>query len=227
MSTTVPALPPAPSRNDQPDAFITAADAWVAALPAFGVAINAVGQESEAAAAAAEASELAADASRTAAAVSATTAAQYAGAAEWVSGSYSTGAVVWSPSTGFVYRRKAPGGSSPTDPANDPTNWYLAVIPGLLYRPETTASFTAEVNVEHAMRYAGAQEADMPAPGTLSSTGGEKLNIVVENGRADNYLTLNGAKVNGEVQDNDKLYLDDPFAHIECRWTGPTYGWSI
>lgn len=56
--------------------------------------------------------------------------------------------------------------------------------------------------------------------------GGENR-ITVGNGRSDNYITLGGAKVNGEVQSGDVLILDDPFASITCRWTGADFGWSI
>jgi len=57
------------------------------------------------------------------AAAAAASAAATAGATKWVSGSYAEGAAVWSPTDGQTYRRKAPGGASPTDPAADSTNW--------------------------------------------------------------------------------------------------------
>lgn len=46
-------------------------------------------------------------------------------AAVWASGTYATNAPAYSPINGLVYRRKAPGGASPTDPSADPTNWTL------------------------------------------------------------------------------------------------------
>lgn len=49
------------------------------------------------------------------------------GAAPWSAGSYVTGAAAYSLVNGLVYRRKAPGGSSPTDPSADSANWDAIV----------------------------------------------------------------------------------------------------
>lgn len=143
------------------------------------------------------------------------------GATLWAAGSYPTGTPVYSPTSSLVYRRKAPGGASPTDPALDPMNWSLAIIAAPLYRPETGASATAEVNVDHGLRYAGAQELVMPG----SPVQGDVFWVRVENGRTDNYLTTGGEKINGESMAT--LVLDDPFAALCCRYTGSSYGWSI
>jgi len=125
-----------------------------------------------------------------------------------------------------VYARKAPGGASPTDPALDPANWVLAVVAAPVLRNEAGAAASGEVNVHHLLSYAsGAQELNMPLPANLVV--GDTIWVSVGNGRFDNFLTLNGAKVNGEVQSGDVLVLDDAFAAILCRWTGATYGWSI
>lgn len=74
-------------------------------------------------------------------AVSVELAAAVANATQWASGSYATGAAVWSPiasaaGTPAVYIRKAPGGASPTDPANDSTNWVK-------YNPSNTNGFAS------------------------------------------------------------------------------------
>lgn len=75
----------------------------------------------------------AAETAKTEAQSAATSAAATAGATKWVSGSYAEGVAVWSPTDGQTYRRKAPGGASPTDPVNDKTNWVpVGVDPAAL-----------------------------------------------------------------------------------------------
>lgn len=226
--TTITALPPVPQPADDVGTFNTKAFAFVAALVQFVTETNAVAGETNTAAgaaatsaAAALVSKLAALASETAALASAQSAAASAGASLWVAGSYTTGTPVYSPTSSLVYRRKSPGGASPTDPANDPTNWSLAIIAAPLYRPETGATVNAEVNVEHGLRRAGVQEVVMPAAPSV----GDIFWVCVENGRTDNFLTTGGAKVNGE--DQATLTLDDPYAAVRCRYTGSSYGWSI
>lgn len=230
--TPVTPLPtPVPSRADRTN-FAARADAFLAALPTFQTELDAVADnaydnatEAEADAVAAEASRVAAAASASAAAGSALSSAQSAGATLWAAGSYASGAVVYSPTSGLVYRRKAPGGASPTDPANDPTNWQLAIIAAPRYVPEASATVTAVVNTEHGLQNAGATNVVLPDPAGLAL--GDTIWVSVENGRSDNYLTLTGsAKFNGEAQDSNQLLLDDPFARINLRWAGTTYGWS-
>jgi hypothetical protein len=229
----IDALPPAPQPTDDTATFNAKAFALIAALAGFVTQANALGAGATADAAAAlaariaaELAEVNAEAAQTAAQTAAAQSAQSAGAAPWVAATnYATGTLAASLVTGLVYRRKAPGGVTATDPASDPTNWWLAVISAPLYRPETGATATGEVNVDHGLRYAGAQNLNMPAPGSLAV--GDILWVRVENGRTDNYLTLNGAKVNGETQADDRLNLNDRFAAVCCRWTGATYGWSI
>lgn len=235
---TPPAYTPLPTpvpQRDNPTNFATRADAFLAALPDYQTELDAIGDaaydnavDAQTNATAAAASAAAADAAKVAAQYAQQQAAQYAGAAMWVAATnYATGATVWSPTSGLTYRRKAPGGVDATDPANDTagTKWTIALAAAPLYRPEATATATAQVNVEHGLRYAGAQNLDMPLPANLVQ--GDIIHARVENGRTDNYLTLHGAKVNGEVQSGDVLVLDDQYAAIQARWTGATYGWSI
>ena len=222
---------PVPQRSDSAS-FAARADAFLTALPTFQAQLDATAEaaydnavSTQADATSAAASAVSALASKTAAEYAQQQAALFAGAAKWVAGNYAEGVVAWSPTNGLTYRRKAPGGASATDPAADPAGWRLAVTAAPLYRPEAAAVANAEVNVEHGLRYAGAQNLNMPLPANLVV--GDIIDARVENGLATNYLTLNGAKVNGEVQDGDVLVLDDPYAAIRCRWTGNTYGWSI
>lgn len=227
MSTIVPVLPPAPVRGAPEDDYIETADAFAAALNPYGQVLQAVGEEVEANAAAAAASEAEAADRAAAAAASAVTAAaaSSAGAPMWVAGNYTTGQVAWSPDSGITYRRRSPGGASPTDPAQDPTNWDVAVVAAALYIPEAGATVTARINAEHGLQNAGQSELVMPDPSLLVV--GQVVGLAVENGRVDNLVTLTGgAKFNGETQPDDQLLIDDPFARLLFRWTGATYGWS-
>lgn len=229
---TMTAPPLAPDRSDRAT-FSPRATAWAdfqkdTLVPEVQAAINNAFTNATSAHESAEAAELAeagAEDARAAAEVAAAQSAQSAGAAAWAAGSYATGAVAYSPSTGLVYRRKSPGGSSPTDPALDPTNWRLAVLAAPLYRPETSATVIGEINVEHGLQRAGAQDVQLPDPSTLQV--GDPIGIKAQNGRTDNRLILTGgAKFNGESQPENVLVLDDPFARVGLRWTGATYGWS-
>lgn len=65
-----------------------------------------------------------ADTSARAAANSAEAAASLSGSTVWdPAGFYATGAAVWVPGTGVIFRRLAPGGTSATPPPDDPANW--------------------------------------------------------------------------------------------------------
>lgn len=121
---TINALPPAPSRADDPENFSLKADAFVAALPPLVTQINADGAILNANATIASNAATTASTKASEAAASATSAAGAAGASMWVSGSYSTGATAWSPTNYQTYRAKTTG-SKTTDPSLDDTNWAL------------------------------------------------------------------------------------------------------
>lgn len=227
---------PVPQRGD-PVNFAPRGDLFLAALPDYQAELDAIGEAAYDNAVSAQESAVSALADATAAEASALAAqyaqqqaAQYAGAAQWSAPTnYPTGTTAWSPTSGLTYRRKAPGGVDATDPAADVAaggaKWTLALAAAPLYRPEAGAVATGTVNIEHGLRYAGAQNLNMPLPANLVA--GDIICARVLNGRQDNFLTLNGAKVNGEVQAGDVLVLDDKFAAIQCRWIDATYGWSI
>lgn len=219
-----------PSTSD-PTNFDPRADQFLSAFPALQSQINTTADqtygnalESFTAATSASASATSASASASVAQAASVTASQYAGATAWTSGSYATGAVVFSPISGLVYRRKSPGGSSPTDPANDATNWNLATIAAPRYVAGTSTTVTGAINCHHVLTGGSAQNIVMPTAGLVA---GDILWVSVANGLETNYLTMGGNKVNGEVQDGDVLLLDDAYATIAVRWTGSTYGWSI
>lgn len=222
-----------PPSTSSPENFDPRADAFLGALPTLQNQINTIAGETNTNASyanekatEAETSAAAALVSQNAANASALSAAQSAGAAMWVSGSYTTGAVAWSPLNGLVYRRKSPGGASPTDPSLDPTKWFVAIMAGMPYLPVTAGSSTATLNIEHALTgFEITQELILPPP--TGYVGGEILAVRVANGLDTNYVTFGGYKGNGAVLSDDRLVLDDPFASITFRWVDATYGWSF
>lgn len=117
LPPSVTTLPTPPSRSD-PANFPTRGDAFLAALPTFQSDTNAVGAN-------VYANAVEAAASATSAASSAAVAAASAGAPVWVSGTtYAIGAVVYSPVSYLIYRRRTAGAGT-TDPSADSTNWAL------------------------------------------------------------------------------------------------------
>lgn len=128
-------LPPAPSRQQSPEAFVLAADKHVASLTVMVRELNTAFDQVDASVARADADAVAtaADrvatrADRTAAQTSAELAAGYAGAAPWVAATvYTVDAVVYSSSNRMLYRRKT-AGSSAADPAADAVNWAPIIL---------------------------------------------------------------------------------------------------
>ena len=129
---SISALPPVPSRADDPANFSSKADAFLGALPQFADEANALAQDVNNKQSVVSASEqaaadfaLAAETSATEAAASAATAQSVTSAGKWVSGTtYTEGQTVWSPANFQSYRRKITGAGT-IDPYLDETNWAV------------------------------------------------------------------------------------------------------
>lgn len=224
---SVTTLPTPPSRSD-PANFPTRGDAFLAALPTFQTDTNAVGAnvyanavEAAASATAAADSQESATASQTAAAASAAAAAGFAGAAAWVSGTtYAIGAVVYSPVSYLIYRRRTTGAGT-TDPSADPTNWALASAVAPVKSASLTGTATlASGGVYHVDTTGGAFTATLPP----SPAAGDwvLLRDVARNCAAAN-LTLdrNGANVYGAAQN----YVMDVSGETVLLIVDSTLGW--
>ena len=195
--TPITPLGTPPSTTDSAN-FDARADALLGQLPTTAAEINAVAEnaydnavEAAASATTALARQTAAEAARDAANASAAASAASAGASVWASGSYATGARVWSPSNQRLYSRRAPGGSSPTDPASDPTNWAAVPI-GLPTVTVTGTTGTARPNER--------TRCTNPAAVALTVStmvADDLLEIDFQNGRLDNSFDIGAMTIKG------------------------------
>lgn len=148
---TVPIYPPLGSPTFNQDAY-----AYGSAMPGVSVALGALAQNvatntdaSHSNALASQAAAVAAGQSEAAAALSVAAAAAAAGAVKWVSGTaYGEGVVVWSPQSGYNYRRKAAGAGA-IDPSADATNWWLLGAPLAAPIQRITTNTQAQVGVHY------------------------------------------------------------------------------
>lgn len=218
---TLTAPPPAPDRADR-NTFSARATAQSAfykdtMTPEMQEAIDATYTNAVSAGESAVAALANKDASYTnvlTSAANAANAAASAGATQWASGSYSTGARVWSPTNQRLYRRLSPGGASPTDPASDPTNWASVPI-DLPVEIVTGTSGTLRANVRTVATNAAACAFTAP---TLVA--GDSFEVDFTNGRLNNSIDIaaqtikgpNGSTASGVITHNVRgllrLYSD-------------------
>lgn len=224
---SVTTLPTPPSRSD-PANFPTRGDAFLTALPTFQTDTNAVGAnvyanavEAAAAATSAASSQASATASATAAASSAAVAAASAGAALWVSGTtYAAFAVVYSPVSSLIYRRRTAGAGT-TDPSADPGNWDLVTISAPTIVTVGTASSNVAVGGHYVVTYAaGACTLTLPS----SPMTGDTIYITIANGRFDTVVDRNGGLIMGEAAN---LTINNAFVTFGLRYMGSTLGWRL
>ena len=219
---SITALPTPPSRSD-PANFATRADAFLAALPTFATEANALADAVNVDAAAvaadaatAEAQANAAIAAKNDAEAAAVAASAVSGATQWASGSYATGAVVWSPTNGQNYRRKAPGGASPTDPAADPTNWYSLVSLQGLALTRITGNTTAVAGRHYLI--INALELLLPASPTLN----DRVGFTDLSLSKAATINPNGGKIRNVAE---TMTLNSNYAEAVLIASGATEGW--
>lgn len=220
-------LPTPPSRDD-PANFSARGDAFLGALPAFQTELDAVAAAADADAAAASAAnsgaqsaKTAAEAAQAAALASAQASAASAGAAAWVSGStYAVGAVVWSPASGLIYRRRVAGAGT-TDPSADPTNWQLAA--SALGQMVVVTAATHAAAVGQRVVLTGAVQQTVTAPPAPQP--GDTWHIKVASGRTDAVINWGTAKHEGLADATTTLDL----AGWSATWVyvNSSYGWGI
>lgn len=207
----ITALPTPPSRND-PTNFSTRGDAFLAALPTFGTEANALATEVNAA----SSSALSSASTATGAAAAAQAAALAQAASKWISGSYTEGSVVWSPINGKAYRRKAPGGSSPTDPAADPTNWYDVLSLTALPKTTITSNTSAQVGIDYLI--AASLELLLPSSPNI----GDAIGFTLIPNISGVTINPNGLKIRGNTE---TMQVDVQNASATFEYSGSTYGW--
>lgn len=186
-----------PSRND-PATFAQRADAAWAQLAATSAGINDAITTVESAA---------------------NFAAAAIGAPIWTAGDYVTGAARRSEIDALVYVRLAPGGSSPTDPKLDPTNWRLATmqLPPALITNATSYTLAAYTHVEF-NNTAQCTAVFPPAPAP-----DDWLIFGFQNSRFDNLIDGNGKKIMGE---NGPFYAWRRLGGM-WRYISADFGWRL
>lgn len=220
---TITALPPAPDPTTPIAEFDAKAYTWSAALAAHSGQISAVASnvyanalEAEADGIFAEQQALSALSSKNAAETAAVAASAVSGATLWASGSYATGAVVWSPVNGQNYRRKAPGGASPTDPSADPTNWYSLISLQGLALTRITANTTAVAGRHYLI--ANSLELLLPATHTVN----DRIGFTDLSLTKTATINPNGGKIRNT---SGVMVLNQLYAEAVLIGTGATEGW--
>lgn len=195
---TITALPSAPDPSDSQSVFDAKMFSFLAALEDFVGEANDTAAEVDADATAADAARVLAQAARDlaltyrdASAANAAAAAASAGGTTWASGSYTTGTRAISPSNQRLYRRLSPGGSSPTDPASDPTNWAAVPI-GL---PTVTVSGTTGTARPNERTRCTNPAAVALTVSTMVAD--DLLELDFENGRRDNSFDIGAMTIKG------------------------------
>lgn len=206
-----------PPSSTDPANFDARADAKVAQDAVFVGEANALGTNvfnnaTEALSAAEDALEQRelAETAALAAAGSANAAALSAGAAVWVSGSYSAGQAARSPTSMRVYIARTTG-SKPTDPALDPTNWKIASaggLPDVVYAGTTASVFLGE---RSRMTNVAAVAVTVPLPTAV----GEVWSGLWDNGLLTNSFDIgaatlkhNGVTLTGVITNNQRLPIN-------------------
>lgn len=171
-----------PSRND-PTNFRARGDATLGAFPALITQLLAAAVATYNNAVEALASAEAATAS--------------ANAPLWVSGTtYVLGAVAWSPTTRFVYRRIV-AGAGVTDPSADATNWALANPAQLVVVSVAGTTQAAAAGSRYRLKNAAASTVTLPA----SPADKDTVAVTASNGRTDNVVARNGRLIGGLAED--------------------------
>jgi hypothetical protein len=137
-------------------------------------------------------------------------------ASMWVSGSYTTGTVVWSPADGQNYRRKSPGGASVTDPASDPTNWYA--ITSLISLPVSRISIDTTAIPDRHYLIAASLILTLPA----SPVSGDVIEFTNVSNTQTATINPNGQKIRG---DSSVMLIDSLNATAVLTYSGATDGW--
>lgn len=223
---TITALPTPPTRSD-PASFAERGDTFLGALPAFGTQANALAANAYANAVDAAGSAAGADTARGlaqdaqgAAQLAVQQAAAATAAPLWAPGTWAQGAVAWSPSTRWVYRRRGATGVSTLDPAADPVHWTLAAPADLPVLTVGGTTATMSPGARYSLVNPAATTATLPA----SPQPGDVVAVVATNLRRDNTVARNGQLIEGLAEN---LVLNRLGAAIGLAFVGGARGWAI
>ncbi|MDB5850959.1 MAG: hypothetical protein JWP29_4711 [Rhodoferax sp.] len=227
-------ITPLPSLDRTSPTFAAGLDAlFLTQIPTMCTEINSTALDVAADADAADLSAeqasafaLAAEQAKADAANSVVAAQAVSGASKWAAGTYAEGVVVWSPINGQNYRRRAPGGSSPTDPANDATGGGARWFPLLLLQALPVLSINADATAAPNVHYAMDPPAAAGVPYTLffppSPQVGDLVQVSHFTGLFTCVLDPNGALLEGQM--GITIRIDTVRASGIWKFTA-TYGW--
>ena len=208
-------LPVAPFVGD-PD-FDAHADAHVAALTPHREQVNASAAATYQNALSARDSASSAATSEAQASSAASAASAAAGATKWAPGNYAEGAVVWSPTNGLLYRRKAAGASA-ADPATPEATaqWWLMGAPLAAPIQHITGNTAAQAGVHYVL--GAALTLTMPAEPAVRDV----VQVTDLSGSRSAVIATAGKLIRGVA---GPLVLDMPSVRLSLVYSGSEKGW--
>lgn len=135
----------------------------------------------------------------------------------WAAGSYTAGTLARSTIDGLIYVRRSPGGSSPSDPKLDPTNWRMAAMQMPTTQVVSGTTHTIEPFTAIEMSNAAKVVVTFPAAPAVD----DWFFLGVQNALLSNEVDPNGLRIQGAL---GRRYL---WRRMGCIWryVSVAYGW--
>lgn len=149
----------------------------------------------------------------------------FSGATQWTAATnYTTGAVVWSPTDGQLYRRQAPGGVHATDPVAAPSQWYAL---SARYTPPLTligSNTTIATGVRVAKYVLTADGITLTLPAT---PGTSDVIHIIDQGPGVTRTSVIGRNGSNIESVAENMTIDTANASFSLTYSDATRGWVI